>query len=299
MRFDLTDLRLFLLVVEAGSMTHGAERANLSLPAASERLRGMEEASGIELLERSRRGVVPTQAGEALAHHARLILRQIEQMQGELGEYSKGLKATIRLLANTAAMTELLPEALAPWLASHPQIDIDLKERQSFEIVKSVAGGLAEIGVMSGAVDPGALELLPFGIDRLVLVVARDHSLAALKQIGFAEVLHHDFLGLSIGSALQDHINEQAARLGQPLKFRARLRSFDGICQMVARGVGLGIVPDTAFRRYRRSMAIAALRLSDPWATRRLSVCFRNMAELSPFARNLVTYLNGRTAPKD
>jgi len=273
-------------------MTHGAERANLSLPAASERLRGMEEASGITLLERGRRGVVPTQAGEALAHHARLILRQIDQMQGELGEYSKGLKATIRLLANTAAMTELLPEALAPWLASHPHIDIDLKERQSFEIVKAVSGGLAEIGVISSAVETGALQLLPFGIDRLVLVVPRNHSLTALKQIAFADVLRHDFVGLSVGSALQDHINEHASRLGQPLKFRARLRSFDGICQMVAQDVGLGIVPETAFRRCRRSMALAALRLTDSWATRRLALCFRDRTELSPFAQDLVTQLS-------
>jgi molybdate transport repressor ModE-like protein len=91
MRFDLIDLRLFLLVIEAGSITHGATQANLSLPSASARLRGMEEMIGHPLLERGRRGVEPTPAGDALAHHARIVLRQIEQMRGELGEYSKGL----------------------------------------------------------------------------------------------------------------------------------------------------------------------------------------------------------------
>ncbi len=150
MRFDLTDLRLFLLVVEAGSITHGAMRANLALPSASERLRGMEEVSGVRLLERRRRGIAPTAAGDALAHHARIILRQIDHMQGELGGYAKGLKGNIRLLANTAAITEFLPEALALYLASRPHIDIDLTERLSTEIVKAVAGGLAEIGIISG-----------------------------------------------------------------------------------------------------------------------------------------------------
>ena len=67
MRFDLIDLRLFLAVVDAGSITHGAADAGMSLPAASERLRDMEAAGEVLLLQRGRRGVSPTEAGEALA----------------------------------------------------------------------------------------------------------------------------------------------------------------------------------------------------------------------------------------
>ncbi len=59
MRFDLIDLRLFLHTIEAGSITHGAKRSNIALASASARLRGMEEALGVALLERSRRGVQP------------------------------------------------------------------------------------------------------------------------------------------------------------------------------------------------------------------------------------------------
>ena len=97
MRFDLTDLRLFLAVVDAGSITGGAADVGLSLPAASERLRDMEAAGQVRLLERGRRGIRPTPAGEALANHARLIQRQIAQMRGELGEHASGLRATVRL----------------------------------------------------------------------------------------------------------------------------------------------------------------------------------------------------------
>src|SRR5690606_27875771 len=110
----------FLAVVDAGSITHGAADAGLSLSAASERLRDMEATGEVRLLDRGRRGVSPTGAGEALAHHARLILRQMAQMRGELGEHAKGLRTTIRVLANTAALTEFLPRRLAPWLAMHP-----------------------------------------------------------------------------------------------------------------------------------------------------------------------------------
>lgn len=127
MRFDLTDLRLFLAVVDAGSITHGAADVGLSLAAASERLRDMETLSEVMLLERGRRGITTTEAGDALVHHARAILHQIAQMRGELGEYAKGLRGTIRVLANTAVMTEFLPARLSPWLARNPQADIDLR----------------------------------------------------------------------------------------------------------------------------------------------------------------------------
>ncbi|MGL4285127.1 MAG: LysR family transcriptional regulator [Phreatobacter sp.] len=291
MRFDLIDLRLFFLVVEAGSITQGAAQANLALPSASARLRGMEEAIGLPLLERGRRGVKPTPAGDALVHHARIVLRQMERLRGELGEYSKGLKAHIRLLANTAAMTEFLPQALAPFLARHANVDIDLKERLSTDIVKAVAGGFAEIGIISDAVDPGALQQLPFAVDRLVLVVPRDSALARERRIAFHDVVDHDFVGLNAGSALQDYLGEHAVRAGHPLSFRIRMRTFEGVCRMVEHGVGLGIVPETAARKCQRSMAIRSIRLTEGWATRRLSLCVRGFDQLPLHARELVEHL--------
>ncbi|CEJ14536.1 HTH-type transcriptional regulator CysL [bacterium YEK0313] len=291
MRFDLTDLRLFSLVVEAGSITLGAARAHMALPSASARLRGMEETIGIPLLVRGRRGVTPTPAGDALAHHARIVLRQMEELRGELGDYAKGLKAEVHLAANTAAMTEFLPAALAPFLKRRPHVDIDLKERQSTEIVKAVAGGLAEIGIISDAVDPGPLELFPFAVDRLVLVTAKGHPLAGEARIAFHAVLGHAFVGLSGGSALQDHIGEHAARAGRALAFRIRMRTFEGICRMVAEDVGLAIVPEAAALRCRRTMPIQIVRLTDGWAARQLKLCVHARGGLPAPARELLDHL--------
>ncbi len=206
MRFDLIDLRLFLHTIEAGSITHGAKRSNIALASASARLRGMEEALGVALLERSRRGVQPTAAGRALLHHARVVLQQLEQMRGELGAYARGLKGHVRVLSNTAALTEFLPGPLASFLAAHPNIDIDLEERLSHEIVQAVAEGLADLGIVSDAADLAGLETFPFRLDRLVLVVPRAHALAERRQLAFGEVIGCEFVGLSPGSALQDYL---------------------------------------------------------------------------------------------
>jgi DNA-binding transcriptional LysR family regulator len=294
MRFDLTDLRLFLHVAEAGSITHGADRANMALASASARVRGMEKALGVPLLERGRRGVRPTPAGRALVHHARVVLRQLERMRGELGDYARGLKGHVRLLSNTAALTEFLPETLAAFLAAHPNVDIDLEERLSDEIVGAVAEGLADAGIVADAVDLAELETFPFRIDRLVLVVPRDHPLACHRQLAFREVLDQEFVGLSRGSALQEYLGRHAARAGRALKLRVRLSSFDAVCRMVEHGVGLGVIPEAAARRCRRSMAIRTVRLTDAWALRHLTVCVRRFDELPAHARQLIEHLRAR-----
>lgn len=290
MRFDFTDLRLFLAVVDAGSITHGAAEAGLSLPAASERLRDMEALGEVVLLNRGRRGVSTTEAGEALAHHARVILGQISQMQGELGEYAKGLRPTISILANTAAIAEHLPERLAPWMAANPQVDIELKERQSVEIARSVAAGHAEIGIMSSAAETAGLTISPFATDRLVVVAGKDHPLAGKTKTRLADLTGEHFVALS-GGALQDHIDAQAARIGARLKIRLRLRDFDAICRLAGAGAGIGIVPDTAAYRAKRFLRISIAALSDEWAIRQLVVGTAQATALPVHTRNLLDHL--------
>ncbi len=202
MRFDLVDLNLFRHVVEAGSITHGAERANLALAAASTRIRAMEDSLGAALLIRGRQGVSPTQAGRTLLTHARELLAQIERMQGDLSVFAGGAVGQIRVLSNTNALTEFLPEALSAYLALHTGVSVDIEERTSDEIVGMVADGAADLGIVAGTVDTGRLQTFPFRHDRFVAVVAPGHPLASQETIAFAEVLEHDLVGLDRPSAL-------------------------------------------------------------------------------------------------
>jgi DNA-binding transcriptional LysR family regulator len=290
MRFDLTDLSLFRHVVEAGSITHGAERAHLALAAASTRIRNMEQALGAPLLIRARHGVSPTQAGRTLLTHARTILGQTERLREDLGAYAGGLAGQIRVLSNTNA-TEFLPEALSAFLASHPNVSVDLEERLSDEIVGLIAEGVGDIGIVAGTVDAGRLTTYPFRSDRFVLVVGRDHPLAKKAKLSFAEVLDQDFVGLDRASAIQRFLGAKAANIGRPLKLRVQMRSFDAVCRLAECGVGVGVVPASTVRRAAKSMAIRAVDLTDPWALRDLTICVRDFAALPPYARQLVEHM--------
>ena len=296
-RFDLSDLSLFRHVVEAGSITRGAERAHLALAAASTRVRNMEEALGVPLLKRGHAGVAPTPAGRTLLQHARAILRQAERLHEDLGAYGGGLAGQVRVLSNTNALTEFLPEALSSFLAAHPNVSVDLEERLSDEIVGLIAEGVGDLGIVAGTVDAGALQTHPFRRDRFVLVVARDHALAGRGKIGFEEVLAHDFVGLDRASALQRFLAAKAVRIGRPLRLRVQVRSFDAVCRLVECNVGIGIVPESTAQRVQKTNAIAVVPLADPWAVRELTICTRKLDELPLYARQLVEHLRSNGSP--
>ncbi|MGY3448201.1 LysR family transcriptional regulator [Bradyrhizobium sp. USDA 4353] len=296
MRFDLVDLRLFIAVAEARSITGGADRAHLALASASARIKGLEDAFGVALFKRGRRGVDLTAAGESLLEHARIIMANVETMQGELSGFASGQRANVQLLANTVGLAEHLPRALASFLRENPDINVDVEERESTEIAEAIASGRADLGFAAEHALPETIERFAFGEDRLILVAGKPSPFAGRRQIDFSETAGQDFIGLTQGTALNVHIGRHVARLGIRQHVRARLRDFDAICQMVAAGIGIAVVPEAAARRCVRSMPISLIALRDAWADRRLVICARSFKTLPRPARLLVEHLRRSAA---
>lgn len=288
MRFDLTDLRLFLSVVESGSLTQGARAMHLALASVSERIAGMEQALGAPLLERNRRGVLATAAGEALVRHARSILEQVEQMRGELRTYATGLKGRIRLLSNSAALAAFLPPQLCRFLAAHRDLSIDLEERPSVDIVQALMDRRADLGIIADITDFGTLQAHLIASDQLVVVASRAHRVAREATVAFADILGEPIVGVA-DAALETHLAERAARLGRQLDYRIQLRNVDNVAMHVAAGVGISILSGALAQTLRGDLAI--LPLSEPWATRRLYLCARDFSVLTPHAGLLAQQL--------
>jgi DNA-binding transcriptional LysR family regulator len=291
MRFDLVDLQLFIAVADARSITQGALRAHLALASASARIKGLEAALGVTLLKRGRRGVELTAAGESLLDHARIVMHHVDAMRGDLAAFASGAKASVHLLANTSGLSEHLPKALAAFLRERPDINVDIEERESTDIAAAIVAGAADIGFAAEHALPEHVERFLFSEDRLTLVAARRSAFAGRRQIDFGEVTACDFVGLTNSTALQSHIAKHAASLGARLRFRARLRDFDAICQMVAAGVGIAVVPEAAAKRCARSMPILMIKIRDPWANRRLAICARSFKTLPRPAKHLAEFL--------
>lgn len=291
MRYDLTDLQLFVHVVEAGTISAGAQASFLTPASASERIKGMEDTLGRSLLVRGRKGVSLTEAGTAVLKHARAILQQAQRMQGELQDLGGDAKAHVRLLCNTSAVSEHLPPLIAGFLRLHRTVSIDLEERSSPEIADAIREEICDLGVLSDAADTAGLECHPFLPDPLVLVVPAGHALAGRRNVSLADLPPSDFVGLGEDSALQQLVTRQMRRTGRRNAYRVRVRSLESVCAIVGEGIGVGIVPAAVARRARRSTGVRAVGLLDAWAQRSLMVCMRKREELPAHAEKLLAYL--------
>ncbi|HSV44402.1 MAG TPA: LysR substrate-binding domain-containing protein, partial [Ramlibacter sp.] len=273
MRFDWTDLQLFVHACEAGSLTAAATRSHITLAAASARLRGMEQQAGTALLVRHSRGVRATPAGEALARHAQAVLLQLAQMRGELAHHGRGARGRIRLLSNTSALLHDLPPVLSIYLKDHPAIDVQVDESASHLTTQALRQGAADLGLVSDAADTSGLHAVPLRDDPLVLVLPRGHALLALRRVAFSDALDHDMVGYGTTSALQAHLSLQSANIGKPMRLRASLGSFEGLLQLVAQRVGMAVMPRALLFSRGPDARLAVRPLTDTWARRTLLLC--------------------------
>jgi DNA-binding transcriptional LysR family regulator len=278
-------------IAEANSLTRGAEASFVSLPAASTRIKNLEESIGAKLLYRTSQGVTLTPPGQAFVHHARAVLAQLEHLTADMQEYARGIKGHLRIQANTTALGEFLPPVLRAYLMSHPDVNVDLRERLSNDIVRAVTEGQTDIGIVAGSVRTENLEVIPYRHDRLVLAVPDGHAFANSEAINFEETLDLDYIGLHESSAIHGFLRRVCDGLHRSLRVRIQVGNFEAACRMIEASVGVGVLPESAARRHAHTMAIRIVPLRDDWSLRELQICVRKLESLPSFARDLVDLL--------
>lgn len=288
---DHLSLYLFILVCEEGTIAHASERAFIAPSAVSKRISDIEARFGTPLLKRSKRGVEPTPAGQALLRHARSLTRAMERLDSELSEYAEGARGHVRVLANISSIMEFLPEELSDFMLDNPRIQTDIEERFSPDVVRGVAEGNADLGICRGSMAVGDLQFLPYRQDHLAVVVSASHPLADRTSIAFEETLDFDHLGLSAFATLNTFMREDAEQHGRELRFRSYVSSFDAAFRLVQFGLGLAVFPLEAVARYRQLFDLRIIPLSDDWALGEFVICVRDREALSLSARRLLDHL--------
>lgn len=277
MHYDLTDLRVFLAVVDEANLSRGAQRCNLAPSSVSLRIRELETAFGSPLLQRKPRGMLPTAAGLVLAEHARRCLAQLEQMHADMQPFAQGLTGRVVLFANNNAISSFLPDDLGRFLGAHPAVRITLEERNSNDVIAAVVEGRADLGIVVADSEHPALRFLPYRQDELVLLVPPDSGLPRGRPLRFAECVGEPFISLQPGAAIHTFLVNHASALGARLDVRVRVSGYRAIARLVASGAGVGVVPRSAIEPGDESR-LAVLPLDEPWAARALRICLRRDA---------------------
>jgi DNA-binding transcriptional LysR family regulator len=270
---ELLTLRLFVTVCEERSISRAARRENIAASALSRRLSDLEERYRVALFRRHARGLEATQAGLALLHHARILMRDVAQMNTEMNEHAAGLKGRVLVRANVWAIVQYLPKHLTTFLARHPLVTLQIEEALSAATVEAVAGRAADLGIIGGNVPAPGLRVLPYRKDRLVVVLPPDHPLARRPSLRLLDLVPYDFVGSQRGSAVDRLVMQAAAAIGETLRVRIRVSGPETMCRMAEARMGVGLVPEECAARHCNAMALAMVPLAEDWALRELKLC--------------------------
>lgn len=290
-RLDLLTLRVVIAVAESGSISAGSDRLQLAVAAASARISSMEAALGVRIFERSPRGVELTSAGRMLVRRGRELLADADQLTVDLRDWSLGLAGHVRMLANASALLQVLPERLKVFTRSHPRIHVDVEERGSPEIISALLEGRADLGAVDIATPTRGLEFVPFFHNQLALVVPAGHALAMEREVRLSQLLAENFIVLAGSNMVTTRLLNAAAMLGEPLKVRMQMRSFDAACRMVAAGLGVAVLPTETIAPQLAYLPLKAVPMAEEWAQRTHHLALRTTEEACAAARTLAQAL--------
>jgi DNA-binding transcriptional LysR family regulator len=290
---DLTSLRHFVAVCETGSITRAAEQEHIVTSAISKRLAQLEETLGVTLFERSRRGVAPTPAGETLLEHARAILGTTWRIVQDMEAYGAGVRGKVHLLGTVSAIAESLPDDVAAFmkLPAHREIQVDIQEAVSREIVRRIAEGSASVGVLWDATDLQGLHSSPYRMDNLAVVAHADHPLSGRRRCSFEDTLDYEHVGLEATSAVNVMLARAAAIAGKRMRYRVLVSNFEASLRVVRANLGLSIIPRELALPHSDAFGLKVIELTNPWARRRFVICRRPGEPLPKAAALLVDYL--------
>jgi DNA-binding transcriptional LysR family regulator len=291
MRLDLESLRVFTAVVEHGSIAAAAQATHIVASAASRRISELEVDAGTPLFERHSRGVRPTPAGQTLYRHAKRIFEQFQQAEGELGEYTEGVRGHVRMAVNFTAMVHYLPRELHRFLSANSAIKIDLIEKTSDLVVHMVENRTVDFGICALTGPLERLSTLQYRVDKLAFIVPEHHRYAGRASLRFEEALDEDFVGMQDGASIHTLCTRAAAACGRRLKLRIQVTNFEAVRNMVAEGLGIGLLPEIGIPE--PAPGLVKIALDEPWSKRALHVVFRDFDTLPPTAKLLINQLTG------
>jgi len=290
-KLDLTSLRLFVAVCQENSIARAAEREFIAPSAVSRRIADMEALIGLPLIARHTRGVSVTPAGQTVLRHARQIIGDVEAMGAELSRFYEGVKGHVRVVANLSAIVQFLPEDVAAFQRLFPDVDIDLEEQHSPDVLRLVRERAADFGICNQIAGADGLEQLPYRRDRLAVMLPSTHPKAPARQLSLQDIADETFVGLRENSALTQLLAARAAALGKTLSVKIRVASLDALCRMTHAGLGIAVMPQQVAELYLQALDVVVRPLSDDWARRQLCIVFPNQAQLSATASKLVRFL--------
>ncbi len=284
---ELRQLRYFEAVVRHRHFTRAADELHVAQSALSRQIGRLERELGVELLHRTTRSVDPTEAGELVATRARAVLAETDAMRGDVD----ALRGLLRGHVNVGAMLfggELdIPAILAAFTARYPGIEIGLREGTAQRMTEMLHDGSLDVTFALEAVPPGDLERIELSSEELALATSPDHVLAGEGPLPLAALEGPPLIAIQHGSSTRQVVDASLERAGVRPRISLEANDFALVRSLVARGVGLAILPRSYLARPGPRVSFRPL---EPALEMKVVLWWRRGRSLSPAAREFVDF---------
>ncbi|MFD9073863.1 LysR substrate-binding domain-containing protein [Streptomyces lasiicapitis] len=297
---SLAQLRAFAAVAEQLHFRDAAAAIGMSQPALSGAVSALEEALGVQLVERTTRKVLLSPAGERLAVRAKAVLDEVEALMEEADAVKAPFTGALRLGVIPTVAPYLLPTVLALVHEKYPDLDLQVHEEQTSSLLEGLAAGRLDLLLLAVPLGvPGVAELPLFDED-FVLVTPLDHWLGGREGIPRDALRELNLLLLDEGHCLRDQALDICREVGRgdaPVTTTAA--GLSTLVQLVAGGLGVTLLPRTAVRvETSRSNQLLTGYFADPAPTRRVALAMRTGAARSAEYEELAVALREALRPR-
>ncbi len=281
---ELRQLRYLVALADEQHFTRAAAREHIAQPALSQQIRRLEHEVGLALVERTTRRVTVTEAGQTLVARARRILSEVDAANAEMQALA-GVRTGHVTVGTMHTMGPIdVSIALAMFHERHPGVELTVREQSSEELAEMLRDDVLDLAFLSVTerMESHGLGLHQLVSEELVVVLPREHRLAHSGTLRMAELAGEHFISYREGARLRELLTFAARHAGFEPQIKLESNESERIKRLVARDMGVAILPRSDAERPGTVIAMATL--TEPALRRDITLACREGRRLAPAA---------------
>lgn len=287
-------LELFRTIAERRSFSQAAAVHHLTQSAASQAIQHLEESVGVQLIDRSKRPLVLTSAGQLYLSGLRSILRDYELLQRDVRSTGERLRGQLKVGTIVSVGLSYMPEASEAFAKIHPEVDLKTDFGASDRVINLVREGSVDLGLVSYPKSTKYLQCIPWQQEPMRLVCSSEHPLAKQNEVSLRQLQALDMIGFDRDLKLRQEIDQYLSRAGITVNVEMEFDNADSMIRAIQANRGIGIVPEAAVRRETANGSLRVVACRELRITRPLGIIFRRSGKLSRAASEFGSLLLGR-----
>ena len=285
---DARGLEVFLSVAKHLNFTRAGEEVHLSQPSVSVRIRQLERDLGSKLFEQLGKRIALTEAGQLLLPYALRVMAAMDDALHAIDEL-KGLeRGSLRIGASTTPGMYLIPGTIAQFKQQYPKIDVHLAVKDTRQIEEGVIRNKFDFGFVGGHLAGDEVDVLPWIIDHLVLVVPSNHVLAQKKLVKVADLRKESFILREPGSATRAAVVNHLQKSDLKVETIMEMENPESVKKAVQSGLGIAFISKFAVETELKAKSLVAVRVKGLDINRELKIVCRKDKHLGRAAQTFI-----------